>query len=40
MLPFFLKFAANPNELDWVYDLRVDWEEQVGTEKVPVLVAG
>lgn len=36
MLPFFFKFAANPTALDWIYDYRVDWEEQVtDTERIP-----
>ena len=30
MLPFFLKFAANPTALDWIYPYRVEWERPVG----------
>ena len=26
MMPFFLKFSANPAALDWVYEYSIDWE--------------
>ena len=32
MLPFFLKFSANPTSLDWIYSYKVDWDEQVVSE--------
>src|SRR5262249_1126894 len=30
MLPFFLKFAAKPTALDWIYAYTVDWERPIG----------
>ena len=38
MMPIFLKFAANPTSLDWIYDYKVDWDEQVNVleaERIP-----
>jgi len=32
MLPFFLKRAANPAALDWIYAYAVDWEEKVSIQ--------
>ena len=32
MLPFFLKFFATPNALDWIYAYKVDWDALVGEE--------
>ncbi|GHO86360.1 FAD-dependent oxidoreductase [Dictyobacter formicarum] len=29
MMPFFLKYAANPKTLDWGYAYKVDWDEPV-----------
>lgn len=29
MMPFFLKFSANPTALDWVYDYSIDWDMPV-----------
>ena len=39
MMPVFLKFAANPTALDWIYDYKVNWDEQVNVmevERIPV----
>jgi 2-polyprenyl-6-methoxyphenol hydroxylase-like FAD-dependent oxidoreductase len=30
LMPVFLKFAANPAALDWVYDYQVNWDQPVG----------
>jgi hypothetical protein len=30
MMPLFLKFAANPAALDWIYAYRVDWDRPIG----------
>jgi hypothetical protein len=29
MMPFFLKFSAKPEALDWVYGYTIDWDEPV-----------
>ncbi len=29
MLPFFLKFSANPSKLDWIYAYQLDWNQPV-----------
>uniref|UniRef100_A0A7S3LM35 FAD-binding domain-containing protein n=1 Tax=Aplanochytrium stocchinoi TaxID=215587 RepID=A0A7S3LM35_9STRA len=33
MMPFFLKFAAKPEALDWVYGYEIDWDERVSDEE-------
>jgi 2-polyprenyl-6-methoxyphenol hydroxylase-like FAD-dependent oxidoreductase len=30
MMPLFLKFAANPAALDWIYAYGVDWDRPIG----------
>lgn len=36
MMPIFLKFAANPTSLDWIYAYKVEWDEQaIEAELVP-----
>ena len=33
LMPFFLKYFANPAALDWVYSYKVDWDEHVASEE-------